>query len=319
MLKKIILISFIAGLIFLGFQSTTYSQSYEIKWGTAPAGGLWQVIGTMMLEDILKANPKLKGSTIPIGGAANVMGVSEGKLNVAFSFTDVTHDALEGREFFKNKIKNIRQLACIFPEPTQFIVWADSNIKTVQDLKGKRVSPGPKGSAIEVVTRRILTAYGMSYKDFSKTQMLSFSDAAQQMTDGHLDAILYGAMVYPAPTFVDLSSRKEVRLLSLSDDIINKLVKSYKGLEPYTLPPNSYRGVTYPVKGIASQVNIIVREDMPADVAYLITKTVSENFERYRKNVKAMQIGNVKDMPRDIGLAFHPGALKYYKEKGWIK
>jgi TRAP transporter TAXI family solute receptor len=139
------------------------------------------------------------------------------------------------------------------------------------------------------------------------------------MADGHLDAILYGAMVYPAPTFVDLSSRKDLRLLSLSDEVIKKLVITYKGLEPYTLPPNSYRGVTYPVKGVASLVNIIVREDMPSEVAYLITKTVAENFERYRGNVKAMQLGSVKEMPKDVGIPFHPGALRYYKEKGWIK
>jgi len=319
MLRKLLVITIFLGLIWAGLDYTFYTGAYEIKWGTAPAGGLWQVIGTMMLEDVLKKDPQLKGSTVPMGGSANVMGVSEGKLNIAFSFTDVTHDAMAGREFFKAKITNVRQLACLFPEPTQFVVWADSNIKEIHDLRGKRISPGPKGSAVELVTRRILSAYGMSYKDFSQVNMGSFSDAAQQMADGHLDAILYGAMVYPAPTFVDLSSRKDLRLLSLSDEVIKKLVITYKGLEPYTLPPNSYRGVTYPVKGVASLVNIIVREDMPSEVAYLITKTVAENFERYRGNVKAMQLGSVKEMPKDVGIPFHPGALRYYKEKGWIK
>jgi len=296
------------------------AQAYDLKWGTAPAGGLWQVLGTVMLEDILKKNPSMKGSTVPVGGAANVIGVTENKLNVAFSFSDVVYDAWEGNEFFKAKgqIRNIRALANLFPEPTQFAVFADSGIKEISQLKGKKITPGPKGSAVELVTRRILEMYGITYKDV-QAQMVSFGEGAQLLIDNHIEAILYGAMVLPTPGLVNANSQRQIRLLSLSEDVIQKLVKTYRGLEPYTIPPNTYKGVDYPAKGVASQCNLIAREDMPEEVAYGITKSIAENFERYQSTVKPMSMAKAEHMPKDAGIPFHPGALRYFKERGWVK
>ncbi len=296
------------------------ASKYEITWGTAPAGGAWQVLGTAMLEDVTKANPNLTGSTMPVGGAANIMGVHEGKLKVAFSLSATVGDAWEGKDFFKDKgqIKSIRALATLFPEPTQIVVMANSGIDSLEQLKGKKVSPGPKGSAVEQDTRRVLNAYGMSYNDL-QAAFLSFEEAAQQMLDGHLDAICYGAMLYPAPNIVNVSSQKSIKMLSLSDDKIAAIVRDNKGTEPYTLPAGSYKGVDYPVKGIATTCLIICREDMPEDVAYSIVKTIAENFDRYATVTKAMTLAKKENMGKELGIPMHPGALKYYKEKGWVK
>lgn len=301
-------------------QSGTTSGKYQITWGTAPAGGAWQVLGTAMLEDAIKANPNITGSTAPIGGFANVIGVSEGKLQVAFSLSATTGDAWDGKGPFKEKgqIRNFRILATLFPEPTQIVVMADSGINSIEQLKGKRITPGPKGSAVEQDTKRVLDAYGLTYKDF-QTQMLSFEEAAQQMLDGHIDSILYGAMILPAPNIVNVGSQKAIKLLSLSDDKIDSIIKSNKGTVPYTIPPGTYKGVDYPVKGIATICNIIVREDMPDDIAYSIVKTIAENFDRYSTVTKAMSLAKKEEMGKDMGIPYHPGALKYYKEKGWVK
>jgi len=149
------------------------------------------------------------------------------------------------------------KMASLFPEPTQFAVYADSGITSVPQLKGKKITPGPRGSAIEIVTRRILEAYGITTRDV-RWQPLGFADAAEQMLDRHIDAILFGAMVYPAPPLVHVRSQRQIRLLSLSDEVINKLVKTYKGIEPFTLPAGSYTGADYPVEGIASNTILIV-------------------------------------------------------------
>jgi TRAP transporter TAXI family solute receptor len=296
------------------------AEKYDLRWGTSPVGGTWAVLGNAMLEDVLKANPNLTGATVPMAGAANVIGSYQGKLNIAYSFSDTIGDAWEGKEDFKSvgKVQNIRILASLFPEPTQFAVYVDSGITSVPQLKGKKITPGPRGSAIEIVTRRILEAYGMTTKDV-QWQPLGFADAAEQMLDHHIDAILYGAMVYPAPPLVTVSSQRQIRLLSLTDEVINKMVKGYKGIEPFTLASGSYKGVDYPVKGVASNVILIVREDMPEAIAYSITKTIAENFDRYIVVTKAMAMGKVNEMGKDVGFPYHPGALKYYKEKGWVK
>jgi len=295
-------------------------QKHEIRFGTSPMGGNWPTLGNVMLEDILKANPNLSGSTVPLGGAANVVGVHQGKANIAFTKPDMLADAWEGREPFKSQgqMRNIRVLASLYPEMTQFCVYADSGITKVEQLKGKRVTPGPKGSSIEILTGRILECYGMSTKDVV-WRPLSFADGADQMLDHHLDAILYGAIGYPVPSIVNISSQRQIRLLSLSDEVIAKMVKTYKGISPYTLKAGSYKGVDYPVKGIAINVILIVREDMPEDVAYGITKTLAENFDNYGTVVKAMALGKRNDMGADVGFPHHPGTLKYYKEQGWVK
>jgi hypothetical protein len=297
------------------------AAAYEIKWGTAPAGGVWQALGTAMLGDVLKANPQLKGSTLPIGGAANVVAVQEGKLNAAFSFSTTAWEAWEGQEFFKKygPSHDICTLGALFPEPTQICVFEKSGITDVMQLKGKRITPGPKGSAIEVVTRQVLRAYGISFDDVNLKYM-SFSEAGQQMIDGHIDAIVYGAMAYPAPPIVRVSSQKQkIRLLPLSKEIIQTLLKDYPGLQPYTLPPGSYQGVDYAVPGIAAEVVLIGRKDMPEDVAYAIVKSIATNFDNYTSITKAIALGKKEDMGKKVGVDYHPGALKFYKEMGWVK
>lgn len=296
------------------------ASAYEIRWGTAPAGGVWQALGTAMLNDAKKAIPEVKGSTLPLGGAANVMAINQGKANVCFSFSTMAAEAWEGTEFFKKhgKLQNIRGLAVLFPEPTQFVVWADSGINDITQLKGKGMTPGPKGSAIAPVTRYVLEAYGLSFKDF-KTRFMSFREAGQQIIDGHIEAILYGAMAYPAPPIIAASSKRQIKLLPLSDKAIATVVQKHKGLDPYTLAPGSYKGVDYPVKGIVAYVVALCSKDMPDDVAYGIAKSIADNFKRYTKITKAIALGKQEDMGRAFGIPMHPGAVKYYREKGWLK
>jgi len=93
----------------------------------------------------------------------------------------------------------------------------------------------------------------------------------------------------------------------------------FRGVEAYTLPPKLYKGVDYPVKGIAVRAHLVVREDMPENIAYSIVKTIAENFPRYSTALKSMSYARLEDMPKDVGIPLHPGALKYYKERGWIK
>jgi len=295
-------------------------SAYEVRWGTAPAGGVWQALGTAMLNDALKANPKLQGSTLPLGGAANVVAINEGKLNVCFSFSTMAAEAWEGIEFFKKygKLQNVRGLGVLFPEPTQFAVWADAGIEDVTQLKGKAMTPGPKGSAIAPVTRYVLEAYGLTFKDF-KTRYMSFREAGQQMIDGHIDAILYGAMAYPAPPLIAAGSKRKIKLLSLSDEAITSILKAHKGLDPYTLAKGSYNGVDYPVKGIVAYVVVLCSKDMPDEAAYSIAKSISDNFDNYKTISKAIALGKKEDMGRPFGIPMHAGALKYYKEKGWVK
>lgn len=295
------------------------SQKYELRWGTIVAGGAWQIIGNAMLEDIKKANPNITGSTVPSTPTATLMGINQGKYNIGFSLTDATANAWEGEAFFKptGQIRNIRALAALYPQGTHIVVWAKSDIKSIEQLKGKRVSPAAKGLSNDLESQRLLKLYGMTYNDV-KVQFLSFEDSATQFIDGHLDALLFMTVPFPFAPVINVGSQSPIRLISVPDDKVTQLTK-FRGVEAYTLPPNLYKGIDYPVKGIAVRAHLVVRDDMPDELAYNIVKSIAENFSRYPTALKSMSYAKLEDMPKDVGIPLHPGAVKYYKERGWVK
>ncbi len=239
------------------------------------------------------------------------------KYNIGFSLTDATADAWEGAGYFKTPIKSIRSLAAFYPQATQLVVWANSPINSIEQLKGKRVSPGAKGLSNDLEAQRLLKLYGMSYSDM-KVQFLSFEDAANQFIDGHLDALLFVTLPFPHAAVINVASQGSIRLLSIPDDKVAQLTK-FRGVEAYTLPTNLYKGIDYAVKGIAVRSHLVVRDDMPDDVAYAIVKTIETNFSRYPVALKSMTYAKIDDLAKDVGIPLHPGAAKYYKERGWIK
>jgi uncharacterized protein len=292
---------------------------YELRWGTIVAGGAWQVIGAAMLEDVKKMNPNIIGSTAPSTPTTSLVSVHQGKLNIAFSLSDATAEAWDGEGYFKpfGKIQDIRNLITLYPQATQIVVAADSNINKIEDLKGKRISPGAKGLSNDIESQRLFALYGLSYKDF-KVSFLSFEDAAQQFTDGHLDALTLVTLPFPFASIINISSKRQIKLISIPDDKIAALAK-FRGVEPYTLPANTYSGINYPVKGIASRAHLFVRQDFPEDVAYSVVKSIAANFKRYPTVYKSMDLVKETDIGRDVGIPFHPGAIKFLKEKGLVK
>ncbi|MEW6663864.1 MAG: TAXI family TRAP transporter solute-binding subunit [Thermodesulfobacteriota bacterium] len=308
----------ISSLVLLGLLSIgPQALAYDIQWGTAPIGGMWQPMGTAMLNDVLKANPNLKGSTSPIGGAASLVAVNKGKLNACLSFSTIALDAWEGVEYFKKygKLTDIRALANLFPEPTQIAVRADSDIKEVKDLKGKIITPATKGSLNDAVGQLVMRECGVPFSEMD-VRYMDLNEAALQFVDGHINAIVYCAIAYPCPPIVNVSSQMKIRLISLPEDRVRKIADKYKGLKPFTVKPGPYQGVDYEVRGVSADAIVAGSADMPNDVAYAIAKSLYENFDRYAEQFKAMRLGDRENMAKGLTIPIHPGAVKYYKEIG---
>lgn len=309
-----VLIFFImAGLV----KMASSSEKFEIRWGTITAGGAWQVIGAAMLEDIKKANPHIIGSCVPSTTTANALGVQLGKFNVAFCLTDTIADAWRGEGFFKEhgKLQDLRAVAAIYPQATHLVVRADSGINKVEDFRGKRISPNGKGLSSDLQTRRLLSLHNMSYDDV-KVQFLSFSDAAQNFIDRQLDVLSFLTVPFPFAPVINVANQVNIKLLSLAEDDIAKLVK-FPGVTRFTLPGGLYKGVDYPTNGICVYSFIIVRKDMPEDIVYAMVKTIADNLHRYGDVLASMKYVTHKGLASDVGIPYHPGAMKYFKEKGW--
>jgi len=307
----------VIGIIFLFIAPFgAYAQEkFDLKMMTGPMGGSWYPLGGAIADAIQREIPGVTVSVAPGGGMANVEGLELGKCDIGYSNSSSAVDAFYGRPPFKKKMENMRQLANLYPQYFQMAVWEDSGIKSVADLKGKTISPGPKGHTGELLAQQVLEVYGLSYKDMAKIHHVQYSDSVSLMKDGHAQAFILGTTI-PASTIIDLAAAKKIRLLALPDDKIKALQKINAGYLKRVIPKGTYPGVDYDVPGVGYFTHLVISAKLPDELVYKITKTLASNLPRFANVVKDMKSTTPKDLALDLGIPYHPGALKYFKEIG---
>lgn len=300
-------------------------ESFEILMGSGPAGAVTDALYGAVFEDFKKNIPYLTGGPTTGAPGANVAGLAQGKYNIAHSLSDITGAALDGIGFFKDTgaVSGVYNLVSWWPMTSTLVVWADSPYYSLEDLKGKKVSPGPRMGSNDLELQRILKEMGMSYEDFN-VQFLGFDDAQQQMLDGQLEALLYAHTAYPHGGLLSIMAEKQVRLLPIPEEVIDAVVAKYKGVEKSALPAGVYTfkdgTKNEEMLGVGGNIHWLVKEDFPEDVAYDMVKSITENFERYQANFKNLKWMKVEDLAKEVpGVEFHPGAKKYFQERGFIK
>jgi uncharacterized protein len=193
------------------------------------------------------------------------------------------------------------------------VVPADSGIKSIKDLKGKSITTQPRGNTAELITQQLLQVNGLTYNDV-KVSFLSYSDGVSQIQDGHAVAMFMGTTI-PAGAVMDIASSRTIVLIDLGDQI-----GPMKKLNPgYTL--NTIKGGTYPkvdkdVAVIGYATHIVASCKLPEDKVYTMVKTMATNIPGMAAVVRDIQPLTVKEMGENIGVPFHAGAQKYYKEAG---
>jgi TRAP transporter TAXI family solute receptor len=317
-MKKIQFVLAGVALFVLAFSAGAFAQKLDLKLMTGPMGGSWYPLGGAISDAMQKDIPGLTVAVAPGGGVGNVEAIEFGKCEIGFSNSSSAVDGVHGRIPFKQKMKNMRQLANLYPQFFQMAVLEKSGIKTVADLKGKVIGPGPKGFTGEFAARQVLQVYGLTYKDMKKVQHVGYNDTVALMKDGHCDAFLLCTTV-PASAIMDLASTRQIRLLDLPDDKIKAIQKLNAGYVPRFIAKGTYQGVDYDVHGFGFFTHIIVSSKLPDDLVYKMAKTMVTSLPRFGNVVKSMKGLTAEDLAVDIGVPFHPGALKYFKEVGAIK
>lgn len=284
------------------------------------AGGTWYPMGGA-IANIVQNNVDGYNMAVMQGtGDANIIGVSKKMYTLGISFSFANADAVQGKAQFKSPMSNIAGLAALYPAPLQIVVRGDSDIHSIEDLKGKRIAPGLKGTSGEVLFRNILKVHGLSYNDMKKVEHLAYADAAMQMKDGHIDAFMPFTTV-PAPVIQDtgVSLGDGVRLLSLSQEKFDELKKINNGYAPLTVKGGQYKGQEKDALCVGSNNVIIVQKGLSEQLVYNMVKALVENKDKFTKVHKVVENWTPEYAVKDIGVAIHPGALKYYKEIGAIK
>jgi TRAP transporter TAXI family solute receptor len=280
---------------------------------TGPQGGSWIPMGGQLKDLWEKAIPGLTVMQSPGAGIANVRGIEDGKTDIGIGNSISTVDALAGRAPFTKKHANVCNVATLYPQYYQFVVAANAGINSIKDLKGKGVTTQPRGNTGELITVQILQVNGLSYNDV-KMSFVSYTDSVSQVKDGHAVAFGLGTTI-PAGAVMDLAAGRDIKLLDLSDSLAG-MKKLNPGYTLVTVPKGTYPKQDQDVKVIGYATHIVVSCKLPADTVYAMTKTIAQQTVQLAAVVKGIAGLTPQRMAEDIGVPFHPGAAKFYKEAG---
>lgn len=282
---------------------------------TGGTAGTYYPLGGALAE-LLNQNIKGMNASAQSTGAsvANVNMLKDGSVDIAFIQNDIAYYAANGKEMFKdNKVENIRGIAALYPETVQFVTTADKGIKSIADLKGKKVAVGASGSGAEANARQILGAYGLTYDDID-VQYLSFGEAADALKDGNVDV---GVVVagFPTAAIQDLAANKSAALVNIDAEHADKLMKQYPYFTKITVPKGTYPGQEEDVSTVAVKCVVVTTDKLSDDLGEQIVKAIYEHLDRMKA---AHAVGKyiTKDTALEgMSVKMNAGAEKYLKAK----
>jgi TRAP transporter TAXI family solute receptor len=286
---------------------------------TGGQSGVYYPLGVALSQIYGKAIPNVKSTAqVTKASAENLNLLQAGRGEVAFTLGDALSDAWKGDEEagFKTPLKKLRGLSATYNNYIQIVASADSGIKTLADLKGKRVSVGAAKSGTELNARAIFKAAGLSYKDLSKVEYLPFGESVELIKNRQLDATLQSAGLGVA-SIRDLATSVKIVVVAIPPEVVAKV--GDPAYQPAVIPANTYEGQTADVATAAIPNFLVTQADVSNDLAYQMAKALYENLDTLyaaHNAAKAIKRENaVKGMP----VPLHPGAERYYKEVGVIK
>jgi|LSQX01.2.fsa_nt_gb TRAP transporter TAXI family solute receptor len=314
---------------------STKDQQVNLNFASMSMGGSWYVYAVNIAELIKTYLPA--GSTVDVfpyqGGVGNPILVNNGEADIALSFSAIGNWAYNGIVDYeeKGKMANIRALVGGLNKPHRvgILTTKNSGINSIQDIKDKnmkvRLLTVQRGGSGETLARQVLEAYGMTYDDIidngGSVSHIDLPVAVQQMQDGQADLFIHN-IGYKQPDIVELCLRGNIRFLTLDPDKAELLCEKYGHENGLKIEKDEFNGVKEDIPAIGYPTGVIANKDLPEDIAYLITKAICENKEMLvdaHASLAGFEPTEAWKPTKNGSVPLHPGAEKYYKEKGWIK
>jgi len=247
----------------------------------------------------------------------NLVLLQQGRGEIAFTLGDSLKAAWAGDEEagFKAKLDKLRVIGAIYPNYIQIVATADSGIKTIADLKGKSLSVGAPKSGTELNSRAILKAAGMDYKDIGKVEYLPFAESVDLMKNRQLAATLQSAGLGVA-SLKDLSNSAEITVVAVPKEVVDKIGPPFVAA---TIPAGTYKGQDKDVPTAAVVNYLVTSSAVSDDLAYQMTKLVFESLPELANSHAAGREIKLETAATGSPVPLHPGAIRYFKEKGLIK
>lgn len=282
--------------------------------GTGGTAGTYYPIGGAMAEILNKEIPGMNASAQSTGASvANINMLQDGSIDLAIVQNDITYYAVNGTEMFKDKkFDGLRGIATLYPETCQFVTLDSSGIKSVKDLKGKRVAVGAAGSGAEANARQIMEAYGLTYDDIS-VQYLSFGEAASALKDGNVDAAFLTAG-YPTASVQDISSQNKIRLLPVEPAAADALIAKYPFYTKTTIPAGTYAGCDEEIPTISVMAMLVASDKVDEQMGYDIAKAIFSNLDRLQAAHSVGKLITKEGAENGMSLDMNAGAAKFFGE-----
>jgi len=308
------------------FLTAPTAQSITLKAAAGGTGGGWYQAFSQMAQLIKEKDASINIKVVPGGGLANPPRVNSGEVQLGFAFPPFINAASKGKKPYDKPHQNIRTIAGGFGlNPLQFVVTRDTGITSIEDLVNKKYplkfAADRVGTTDEWSTKTVLDFYKISYKDIKKwggkVMHLGYGDIETQVKDRNADAT-FVMIAPPASIITSISISRPIRLLSFSKKLRDYLVNEWS-FSPAMIKGGTYKGQDEDVQTVALFTAIMAHKDVPDEVAYKITKIITGNPDRIRAISPAFKNFDPSKAGVGTGGKLHPGALKFYKEKGWVK
>ena len=284
---------------------------------TGGTSGVYYPLGVAISKVVTDKVPGTRPSVQATKGSVeNLNLVQAGKGEVAFTLGDSLAAAVAGSADagFKAPLDNVQTLGAIYPNYVQIVASEESGIKTLADLKGKRLSVGAPKSGTELNARAILAAAGMSYDDLGKVEYLDFAQSVELMKNRQLDATLQSAGLGVA-SIRDLATSVPIVVVAVPEDITTKMGQPFFSAP---IPANTYEGQTEAVTTVAVPNFLVTRANLSEDLVYKITQAIYENLPELQAAHAAAKGISLDKAAKGSPAPLHPGALKYFTEKNLL-
>ena len=313
-MKKVLSLVLAAGLLLAA--SLANADTKRLTLATGGTSGVYFPLGGAIAQVITNKSGGAISVTAQATGASgeNMRLVQAGDVDFAMVQNDVADSAFNGLAPFRSKLDNVRVIGRLYPVYLHVVASKDSGVKALEDFKGKKVSVGARGSGNEVNCRQIFGFYGLDYKNIEPI-FLPYGETADQFKDRQVDGFVF-TIGTPNPAIQDITTAQEVVFVPLAGQKVDEIVKKFPYLVKYSIPAGTYLGQKDAVPTLSVQCILVANKNMPDDVAYTLTKTLYDNLPDVAKaHNKGAEI-SLEHAADGVTIPFHPGAIKYFKEKG---
>lgn len=301
---------------------TALAQQKYITIGTGGVTGVYYPAGGAICR-LVNKNRKDHGIRCSVestgGSVFNINTIKAGELDMGVAQSDVQFNAVKGRNQFKEPFTELRAVFSLHPEPVTVVVRKESNIKTFADLKGKKFNVGNPGSGTRASLDELIAAMGWTIKDFALASELKADEHGPALCDGKIDGFFY-LVGHPSANIQDPTTVCGAKLVSVTGPAVDKLVKANPYYAYATIPAGLYPNNPQETKTYGVLATVVSSTRTSPDTVYQVVRAVFDNFSEFKKLHPAFQVLKPQNMIKDgLSAPLHPGAVKYYKEKGWMK